>query len=217
LLSLIGALLLLIGLARWPLPQARSTWVSWGYVDRDPITLSDLVPDAPEEPSAAVEAQAAGAPPPTTHAVPVPRQTAPARSASEGDDATAGAAPSQDAREPVLLSALRPTDVRPVLVGGQRSLYLKIRYPAEARNRGIQGRVMLDFVVEASGDVRGIRVAQSLHPLCDSSAVQALRQTRFVPGHVGGEPVAVRMRLPIRFRLVDSPPVADAKPADAES
>ncbi len=61
---------------------------------------------------------------------------------------------------------------------------------------------MLRFVVGTDGRARDIVVMQPLHPLCDSAAVRALRQTTFVPGRQDGKRVAVRMQLPVRFRLV---------------
>jgi hypothetical protein len=44
-------------------------------------------------------------------------------------------------------------------------------------------------------------VVESLHPLCDSAAVDALQSVRFHPGTRDGEVVPVRMSLPVRFQL----------------
>ena len=66
--------------------------------------------------------------------------------------------------------------------------------------------VVLAFVVELDGSLSELEVLQSLHPLCDSAAVNALRKTRFIPGRQNGRVVRVRMRLPVRFRLVDPEP-----------
>jgi periplasmic protein TonB len=91
----------------------------------------------------------------------------------------------------------------PFIQGGLGSYYMLIEYPEEARRQGIEGRLVLDFVVDERGRAHDIMVIQSLHALCDSAAVRALRQTRFTPGMRDGEPVAVRMRLPVRFRLLE--------------
>jgi protein TonB len=96
-----------------------------------------------------------------------------------------------------------PNNQRPQIVGGRGSFYLSIEYPEEARRQGIQGRVILDFVVDVDGRTQDIRVLKSLHPLCDSSAVAALERTRFIPGQRDGEKIPVRMRLPVRFQLVN--------------
>lgn len=93
--------------------------------------------------------------------------------------------------------------VAPQIVGGLRAFYIDIDYPAAAREAGVQGRLILDFIVEPDGSATEIRVIRSLHPLCDSAAVDALSRTRFVPGVRDGEEVRVRMRLPVRFRLLE--------------
>lgn len=96
-------------------------------------------------------------------------------------------------------------EVSPRIDGGLGAYYINIQYPQAAQAAGIQGRLVLQFVVEPSGLPTDITILQSLHPLCDSAAVQALRKTRFVPGRQNGEKVAVRMRLPVRFTLLNVP------------
>ncbi len=96
-------------------------------------------------------------------------------------------------------------EVMPQVVGGMRAFYINIEYPEEARRAGIEGQLILTFTVETDGTPTGIRVLRSLHPLCDSAAVRALRLTRFMPARRNGEDVRVRMRLPVRFTLIDHP------------
>ncbi len=91
----------------------------------------------------------------------------------------------------------------PAVVGGLGALYLNIDYPKIARDAGIQGLTVLMFVVEEDGSTTDISVLKSLHPACDSAAVAAVRRTLFKPGRQNGEIVRVKMRLPIRFRLID--------------
>jgi protein TonB len=91
----------------------------------------------------------------------------------------------------------------PTIRGGLGAYYINIQYPRAAIEAGIQGRLVLEFVVEPDGRPTDIRVVKSLHPLCDSAAVRALRRTRFMPGRQNGEVVPVRMRLPVSFRLID--------------
>ena len=91
----------------------------------------------------------------------------------------------------------------PQIVGGIGSYYIHIEYPEEAMDAGIEGRLVLSFVVEIDGHTTGVEVLQALHPACDSAAVRALRATRFVPGRQNGDTVPVRMRLPVRFELVE--------------
>lgn len=92
---------------------------------------------------------------------------------------------------------------QPEIVGGISSYYLNIDYPEAAREAGIQGRLLLTFVVEPTGRASNIRIEQSLHPLCDSAAIAALERSRFIAGRQDGKKVPVRMRLPVRFRLID--------------
>ncbi len=132
------------------------------------------------------------------------------------------AAPSPNALPPIQkLKASRliveNPDQAPRIAGGPGRLFMHIRYPEAARREGIQGRVVLDFVVTQDGRTEQIHVAETLHPLCDSSAVRAVRQTRFVPGRQRGEPVRVRMRLPVRFQLLNAPAAPEEAPAEREA
>ena len=101
-------------------------------------------------------------------------------------------------------------DEMPEIQGGLAAYYIHIEYPKEAIKRGIEGRLTLGFVVEPDGSTSNVHIMNSLHPLCDSAAVQALRQTSFIPGLHQGESRRVRMRLPVKFVLV-SPDSAAAE------
>ncbi len=93
-------------------------------------------------------------------------------------------------------------DQSPAIVGGLSTLYLRIDYPKTARDQGIEGLTVLMFVVEKDGSTTDISVIKPLHPALDSSAVAAVRSTLFKPGRQDGKIVRVKMRLPIRFKLV---------------
>ncbi len=93
-------------------------------------------------------------------------------------------------------------DESPAIIGGLSTLYLRIDYPKIARDQGIEGLTVLMFVVEKDGSTTDISVVKPLHPALDSSAVAAVRKTLFKPGRQDGKIVRVKMRLPIRFRLV---------------
>lgn len=103
-----------------------------------------------------------------------------------------------------VLQVLNHAEKSPRIVGGLGAYYIHIQYPEEAIAQNIEGRLILDFVVEPDGRPSNIRILQSLHPLCDSSAVAALEKTYFVPGKQNGETVRVRMRLPVRFKILDT-------------
>ncbi len=100
----------------------------------------------------------------------------------------------------------------PEVKGGMGALYLHIEYPADAKEQGIEGRLILQFIVERDGRPTSVGVLKGLFPSCDSSAVRAVRETTFVPGTQEGRPVRVRMRLPVRFKLLNAAVAASAEP-----
>lgn len=91
-------------------------------------------------------------------------------------------------------------EVPPVLLGGLEGLHRQARYPERAYAFGVEGQVFLQFVVGADGRVREPRVVRGLGMGCDEEALRVIREARFTPGTVGGEPVAVRHALSIRFK-----------------
>ena len=94
----------------------------------------------------------------------------------------------------------------PEFPGGMNRLaeYLatNIRYPQLARESGIQGRVFINFVVEADGSVTNVRVIRSLGGGCDEEAMRVVRNMpRWTPGRQRGRAVRVSYNLPVNFRL----------------
>lgn len=77
-----------------------------------------------------------------------------------------------------------------------------IRYPAIAQENGIQGRVIIRFVVSKIGVVSNVEVVRSLDPACDKEAVRVVKTLpKWIPGKQNGVNVAVLYTLPITFRL----------------
>lgn len=77
-----------------------------------------------------------------------------------------------------------------------------LRYPAIAQENGIQGRVILRFVVSASGKVEDVQVLRSLDPNCDKEAVRVVQSMpQWIPGKQNGRNVPVYYTLPVVFRL----------------
>ena len=91
----------------------------------------------------------------------------------------------------------------PELIGGLVGLQRKIRYPEEARKAGIEGRVILQFIVDENGDVQDLKVVRGIGSACDWEALRVVKTARFRPGKEDGKPVKVKMSLPITFRLKD--------------
>lgn len=76
------------------------------------------------------------------------------------------------------------------------------KYPGKARRKGIQGQVIVRFVVERDGTVGDIHVPRSVHPLLDAEAVRVVGTfPAFSPGLQRGKPVRVTYSLPLNFSL----------------
>ncbi|WP_298456327.1 M56 family metallopeptidase [uncultured Prevotella sp.] len=94
---------------------------------------------------------------------------------------------------------------QPQYPGGTNALmaYLRenIKYPAEAAKAGIEGRVIVQFVVGKDGTVRDIKPVKSVSQELDAEAVRVVAaMPKWVPGYQSGEAVNVRYTLPINFR-----------------
>ncbi len=74
-------------------------------------------------------------------------------------------------------------------------------YPAAARWRGIQGVVLVDYIIGKNGNVKDVIVLEEAHPLLAKAAVKAIMRWRFRPTRVNGEPVDVIHKLAIVFQL----------------
>ena len=76
------------------------------------------------------------------------------------------------------------------------------RYPALARRRHYTGTVILEVLVDTNGLAGEVRVVRSSgYTLLDEAALEAVRRWQFAPGTEGGRPTAMRVKIPIRFRL----------------
>ena len=94
----------------------------------------------------------------------------------------------------------------PSFPGGQGALmsYLNnhVEYPAVAQENGVQGRVIISFIVEADGRIGEVEVARSVDPSLDSEAVRVVKSMpRWNPGKQNGKYVRVKYTVPIVFRL----------------
>lgn len=77
-----------------------------------------------------------------------------------------------------------------------------LQYPAAARSRKIQGKVVAVFYVEKDGSITGINVTQSLSPECDREALRVLRKMpNWEPGIQNDQPCRTKVCIPIVFKL----------------
>jgi protein TonB len=89
----------------------------------------------------------------------------------------------------------------PELIGGLAAIQQNIDYPEMAKKAGVEGRVIVQFVVDEEGNVLDPQVVRGLGAGLDEEALRAVQEAKFTPGKQRGQPVRVRMSLPITFRL----------------
>ena len=94
----------------------------------------------------------------------------------------------------------------PDFPGGMSALmsYLNknIRYPVVAEENGIQGRVIVTFVVERNGSITDVQVVKSVDPSLDKEAIRVVKSMpNWIPGKQNGSAVRVKYTLPVTFRL----------------
>lgn len=97
-------------------------------------------------------------------------------------------------------------DQMPEFPGGMSALYQfimdNLRYPTVALENGIQGRVVVSFVVRPDGSLHDVAVVRGVDPALDAEAVRLVEaMPRFVPGKNQGQTVSVKVTLPITFRM----------------
>lgn len=94
----------------------------------------------------------------------------------------------------------------PMYPGGDAALmqYLSsnIHYPTVAAENGVQGRVVVGFVVERDGSITDVNVMRSVDPSLDREAVRVVKNMpRWTPGKQNGSAVRVKYQVPVTFRL----------------
>jgi len=97
-------------------------------------------------------------------------------------------------------------DVFPKFPGGDvsRLTFLRnnIRYPEGARNTGIQGVVMVVFVIETDGSITHVQVTKGIGAGCDDEAMRVIKlMPRWDPGRRAGRAVRVMVKMPIVFSI----------------
>lgn len=74
-------------------------------------------------------------------------------------------------------------------------------YPPQLKRSGLKGEVLVEFIVDAQGNVRDPFVVRSSHSGFEDAALTAVQRARFQPGRKGGAAVNTRVQLPISFNL----------------
>ena len=94
----------------------------------------------------------------------------------------------------------------PSFPGGQGALMSflnsNIKYPVVAQENGVQGRVIVGFVVERDGSITDVKIMRSVDPSLDREAQRVVRaMPRWKPGKQNGSAVRVKYTVPVVFRL----------------
>lgn len=105
--------------------------------------------------------------------------------------------------------AYNDCDQKPMFLNSQdprifleKWVYQYLKYPEEALQEGIQGRVMVDFIIDKDGKVIDVRVIKGVSPELDAEAVKVISASpKWKPGRVAGDKVRVSMNVPVEFRL----------------
>jgi TonB family protein len=97
-------------------------------------------------------------------------------------------------------------DQEPVFEGGQQAMYLwmaqNIRYPATAREFGIQGKVFLSFIVDTAGYISCVKIVRGIQSDLNQEAIDLVSaMPRWTPGIKDGIKVSTRLVMPITFSL----------------
>ena len=109
---------------------------------------------------------------------------------------------------------------RPEFPGGHAAMMQwlgeNIQYPAEAIAQGVQGTVLVQYIVERDGSISDVRVVRAVNPYLDAEAVRAVQaMPEWQPGRQDGETVRVRFTLPVQFRLQENAPTTPTETAPA--
>lgn len=105
--------------------------------------------------------------------------------------------------EPVSIAMV---EQKPSFPGGEAAMYQWLRnnivYPPAASEEGIQGRVVVEFVVGKDGSITNARVVRTRHPALDKEALRVIKaMPNWIPGRNNGQPVKVTYTLPVTFKL----------------
>lgn len=100
-------------------------------------------------------------------------------------------------------------DQRPVFLNSpeitpfmEKWVYPNLKYPESAVRAGVQGRVMVDFIIDKEGKVTDVRVVKSVDPELDEEAVRVVSASpKWKPGRMGGRKVRTSVTVPVEFRL----------------
>ena len=113
---------------------------------------------------------------------------------------------SKSDEETEIILSIDPVETPPQFPGGEDSLYSfiysNLRYPQEAIDNGIEGRVYITFVVEKDGSITGIKILRDIGYGCGEEAMRIVRMMpKWTPGKHLGNIIRIQYNMPIRFEF----------------
>ena len=114
--------------------------------------------------------------------------------------------PKEEVKQEVATKVFDVVEQMPSFPGGQAALmqYLasNIKYPVVAEENGVQGRVIVQFVVGKDGSISQVKVVKSVDPSLDKEAARVVSSMpKWVPGKQNGQAVNVKYTVPVTFKL----------------
>ncbi len=97
--------------------------------------------------------------------------------------------------------------VKPKFQGGDANTFAKwvsdhLNYPDDAKEAGISGRALVQFVIDEEGQLRDAKVVRSIHPSLDAEALRVISSSpKWTPGGDGNKPISVTYLFPVIFTL----------------
>ncbi len=115
----------------------------------------------------------------------------------------------EEKSEPAPEQIFNAVEEPPTFPGGQAAMYefmkKELRYPEMAAQNNIQGRVIVQFVVEKDGSIGEVKVVRKVDSDLDKEAVRMVKSMpKFIPGRMNGQSVRVWFTLPVNFKLKGS-------------
>ena len=114
--------------------------------------------------------------------------------------------PKAEVKQEVATKIFDVVEQMPSFPGGNGALmkYLSsnIKYPTIAEENGVQGKVIVQFVVGRDGSISGAKVVKSVDPSLDKEAIRVVKSMpKWIPGKQNGQSVNVKYTLPVTFQL----------------
>jgi len=93
------------------------------------------------------------------------------------------------------------SEVMPEPIGGLAVIQQKVTYTEIAKRIGLEGKVIIEAVIDENGNVIDAKVLKGLGGGLDEESLHAVQTTRFSPGLQRGKPIRVRINIPVKFVL----------------